>query len=235
MCRQVRELRAIMRAAGDELASDLQLDERKVVSFESGSHSSRTFLIEMAMLRNRNCCGDGFQQPQLGNGRRGVDLDDESLESPLIGQLPAQRCDRHRIPKTRDRQLDAISTAPVWAWKPRQSSARRAITRSESAIPSLERSAAITAAAPLSASVRAFHLGLVHQFGSPRADSLGGLDGGSRRLLRLDQRRTASRKVPAVNGVGSNAAWRGRASRRAPGTAPTIGEVRGPSTRTLPS
>src|SRR6478752_1547101 len=111
-----------MRAAGDQLASDLQLDERKVVELRERQPFVAYVLDRDGDVAKPQLLGDGFQQPQLGNGRRGVDLDDESLEGPLIGQLPAQRCDRHRIPKAGIGSSTAISTAPVWAWKLRQSS-----------------------------------------------------------------------------------------------------------------
>src|SRR6478672_1023719 len=101
-----RELRAIMRAAGDQLASDLQLDERKVVELRERQPFVAHVLDRDGDVAKPQLLGDGFQQPQLGNGRRGVDLDDESLDGPLIGQLPAQRCDRRRIAKERDRELE---------------------------------------------------------------------------------------------------------------------------------
>ena len=50
--------------------------------------------------------GDIFHQVQVANGVGAVDLDDQPLESRVIGQLTAQTSDRFRFPKEGDGQID---------------------------------------------------------------------------------------------------------------------------------
>jgi len=173
--------------------------------------------------------GDAFSSPSSANGRRGVDLDDESSKARWIGHcrtaLRPPPDPRHAIDSS-----TAISTAPVWAWKPRQS-VRRRHTRSESAIPRRSNDRQRSPARGAAEREACAHPSWAGTCSSDRrAPIASGVWTEDRRLLRLDSVANASRKVPACERRRQHAAWRGRASRERSG-APTIGEVRGPSTR----
>src|SRR6266446_949076 len=101
-----RPFAAIARATGDELSSDLELDEGKIVK----PRKRRPFGSEIADRDGDRAVpqqpSDLLHQSQVANDVGRVDLDDEALESRVVRYASVQMFDQFRIPKEGDWQID---------------------------------------------------------------------------------------------------------------------------------
>src|SRR5499427_9805014 len=83
---------------GEELSSDLELDEGKIVK----SHKRRPFGSKIADRDSDRAVpkqpGALLHQSQVADDVGGVDLDDESLESQVVRYASVQMFDQFRIP-----------------------------------------------------------------------------------------------------------------------------------------
>src|SRR5262249_56307408 len=97
---------AIAVTAGEELSSDLELDEGKIVK----SHKRRPFRSEVGDRDSDRAVpkqpGDLLHQSQVAGEVGRVDLDDETLESRVVRYASIQMFDQFRIAKERDWQID---------------------------------------------------------------------------------------------------------------------------------
>src|SRR5262249_44176788 len=97
---------AVAVTAGEELSSDLELDEGKIVK----SHKRRPFHSEIADRDGDGAVpkqpGDLLHQSQVADDVGRVDLDDEPLESRVIRYASVQMFDQFGIAKEGDWQLD---------------------------------------------------------------------------------------------------------------------------------